>query len=125
MNSSRIKAALTLVIAVASVIATAGAAVAERKAADIREVVAQHLPEVRACYQRQLETHPKLNARLTVGFTVRSTGAVAEARVLPSSDEVPRQLAVCVLRQVSGWNFGPDADGEDTAVSYPFVFERR
>jgi len=77
----------------------------------VRRVLRRHLNEVRFCYEQQLHQVPDLNGRMTVAFTIGTTGAVQSSEMQTSTLENDA-LEGCVTSAVRRWAFPrPDDDG--------------
>ncbi len=87
----------------------------------IRRVVRRHVNEVRYCYVKELQSHPALEGRVRVQFTVLPGGEVGAATVAESTVGHAR-LEGCVASAVRRWHFPRPRGGGLTVVSYPFVF---
>lgn len=87
----------------------------------IRRVVRRHLNEVKYCYQRELQSKPTLRGRVTVLFTIGSTGKVLTSKVSRSTlhDALVEQ---CTAMAVRRWIFPRPPGGGVIIVSYPFAF---
>ena len=86
----------------------------------IAAVVRSRLRSVQSCYERALKQQPDLGGKLTVEFTVGTTGRVTSLATVHDglgSGMVRR----CVERRVGRWTF-PKPDGGDVTVRFPFVF---
>jgi outer membrane biosynthesis protein TonB len=90
----------------------------ERRA--IGEYVRDHLREITNCYQKRLEDRPTLKGRLVARFDIGPSGKVIGATTDGMND---RDLAICVVKVVRGWEFDKPASGGKLRVAYPFSFE--
>lgn len=88
----------------------------------IRDVVRDHINEVRVCYNQVLEGAPETKAKLVIDFTIGSDGAVKKSAVGAGS-EGPAQLGECVTAAVRTWKFPAPKGGGEVVVAYPFLFE--
>nr|HEX4316374.1 AgmX/PglI C-terminal domain-containing protein [Kofleriaceae bacterium] len=85
----------------------------------IRQVVRDHMPKLKYCYESALSRDPKLGAlRLMVHFTIDATGAVPASTVDGTTD---RKLTACVTAAFGTMKF--PAGGSATKVNYPLVFK--
>ncbi|MCK5795939.1 MAG: TonB family protein [Deltaproteobacteria bacterium] len=102
---------------------TVGAGIARLKGAldkrIVRRIVRNHIQEVRYCYQRELQSSPKLGGRLVVKFTIGGQGRVLFSRV-QSSTLGNRVVERCVTQAVRRWKFPRPQGGGIVIVSYPF-----
>lgn len=87
----------------------------------LAKVINSHLNEVSACYERSLiKSGDTGGGKLTVEWTVTTSGDVATAKVKSSSLK-DGGVATCVLSALKRWRF-PAAKGGSVVVSYPFIF---
>jgi hypothetical protein len=72
--------------------------------AGVERVIQRHINELNFCYQRALETSPRLRGTLTVTASIAATGAVSDARISAGriGDEAMRS---CVSNAVRRWSF--------------------
>jgi outer membrane biosynthesis protein TonB len=83
----------------------------------IRRPIRVAMPKITRCYENQLAVNPKLEGRVTVQFTIASTGKVIEATATGVDDT----LAACVAGVIRTLQF-PRARSGTIRVSYPFEF---
>jgi TonB family protein len=83
--------------------------------------IRQHLNEVKDCYEMELSRKPSLQGRVTVQFTIVTTGQVITA-VVQSSTLGNTRVENCVVNAVRRWAFLKPSDGGIAIVSYPFNF---
>lgn len=85
----------------------------------IEAAVRRQLPQVRACYERELKSDPHLRGRMVLAMDVTASGVVSDARV--DGDEVgDPELNECVGRAIHGFRFPRSSEGY--AVEYPVQF---
>jgi TonB family protein len=84
-------------------------------------LIRQRLPAVRACYEMQLRRNPELTGKVTVDFTIQTTGAISGVRASENTtgDDA---VANCVMGVVSRFRWNPGPEGGSVIFSYPFVF---
>jgi metallo-beta-lactamase class B len=87
----------------------------------IRRVIRNHLADIRSCYERELSKDRYLVGRISVQFTVASTGDVI-ASSLQSSTMDNASVEDCVVRTVRQWKFPKPQGGGVVIISYPFNF---
>ncbi len=94
----------------------AGAPVDAR--ARVREIVQQHLGELRFCYDQSRRRVPSLAGRVTLRWRIEEDGATSRVEVV--EDALGDAIALgCIRAAPEGWRF----DGVGGAVvTYPFVF---
>lgn len=83
----------------------------------IERMVRGYLPELRACYERELAADPRMTGAVTVTFTAGPDGRVTTTSVLGSG--VSAAVSACVVRVVQTLSFPA---GQMIAVRYPFQF---
>jgi outer membrane biosynthesis protein TonB len=87
----------------------------------IRRIVRAHINEVRYCYNQGLARDPSLSGKVSIQFTISTTGSVAVSKVADSTiaDE---GVSNCIAKAVKRWTF-PKPTGGIVVVTYPFVLE--
>ncbi len=90
----------------------------------IRRIVRAHINEVRACYNHGLTKDPELGGRISIEFTIGSSGSVTESAVsgntLKDRDD-DTNVASCVAKAVKRWKFPKPRGGGEVDVVYPFT----
>ncbi len=87
----------------------------------VLRVVAGNRPQVRSCYEQELQRHPGLGGRVLISFVVASTGVVESSEVTSSSMD-NATVESCLAEAVRGWAF-PEPEGNGSVfVRYPFIF---
>jgi hypothetical protein len=86
----------------------------------IRDVIHQHLGQLRACYERSLARAPSLDGRLVFVFRIEPSGEVSSSKV---KEGLSAELDECIVSRVRTWRF-PASHGGGATVSYPLVFHR-
>lgn len=86
---------------------------------ELRAALAEHSPELRACYDDAVERGLTHGGRVSVRFVIAPSGDVPRAAVV--EDEVGAPSAACCLTEkVRSWKFRrPERDGP-VWVTYPF-----
>jgi ABC-type transport system substrate-binding protein len=84
----------------------------------VRAVVRDALPEIRFCFEWELNAHPDLAGQVTMQFVIREDGTVTDAGVLEDAlhDET---VTNCFTHVMSHLRF-PPPEGGSVGVSYPF-----
>ncbi|MBN1781435.1 TonB family protein [bacterium] len=78
----------------------------------IREVLLNHVPAIRYCYDRELKRDPELKGKISVRITVSADGNVTDAVILTSTLNNER-VERCVLARIRLWkDFRPIDPGE-------------
>ena len=93
-----------------------------------RTTVANHINEVRFCYEQALADSPNLGGKFTVKMrlvTKDGVGRISEGEIVPADEGYLESASMqsCVLQAFSRWKFPPSGDGEDVIVAYPLVFK--
>ncbi|GEM_PF-2450474 len=79
-----------------------------------------NLPQVRACYEKELKKGADFGGKVVVGWTIGADGKVRAPRVVRNSTG-NRAMLSCITRVVSRWRF---AEAESpTDIEYPFRFK--
>lgn len=86
----------------------------------IKGTIQRNMPQIRACYERQLKASPSLAGKVVMGWTLRADGAVEGARAVANSTR-SSALAKCMASTMARWRFGKAEASSD--VEYPFVFK--
>ena len=87
---------------------------------NIQSVVRRRAGAIRACYERELQLHPKLQGKVTARWTINLEGKVATATVVNSSMG-NKNVEGCVLRSIRRMRFAKP-EGGVCVVQWPFVF---
>ncbi len=85
----------------------------------VNRIVKRNQPAIKHCYEAELRLNPKLNGKVTVEWTIGSTGAVTNASVVSSSLS-NSNVEKCILKTVRRWRFPRPED--ETVIEYPFIF---
>ncbi|MEM9460119.1 MAG: AgmX/PglI C-terminal domain-containing protein [Myxococcota bacterium] len=86
----------------------------------VRRIVRAHINEIRYCYNQGLVRDPRLAGRVTIQFTIGTSGKVPIA-VATQSTLSDRNVADCMAKAVRRWKFPRPRDGAQVTVTYPFV----
>ncbi len=87
----------------------------------IRGVIRSHIPEVKDCYERELNKVPDLFGEVWVEFTIAASGEVFDANVLEKSTTRHAPVEACTAAAVRRWRFPKPVGGGVVIVTYPFV----
>lgn len=94
-----------------------------RTQAVIQDTFMRNRPQVRACFDAQLEKQPGLKGNLTVSFVIDPKGKVKEATINTArSDLAIGELNTCVIEKVMAIEFPPSSRGFESRGNYPFNF---
>lgn len=83
----------------------------------VERLVRSHLPQLRACYERELAAYPEMTGTVTVTFVAGPDGKVAATSVLGSG--VAPAVSACAVQVMQALQF---PTGQPISVSYPFQF---
>jgi hypothetical protein len=86
----------------------------------IAEVVQRNLPQIRYCYQRQLQHDPELAGKVVVKFTIAQDGSVSSATTKESTLNHP-SVESCINGRFLRMTF-PELPTGVAVVTYPFFF---
>lgn len=87
----------------------------------IRRVVRDHMSQVRACYERELQSDAGLAGKVTLRWSIAADGKVAQAG--PVDGTTLQGVGDCIARAARGWRFPAPRGGGTVVVVYPFVFK--
>ena len=90
------------------------------KRSNITRVVRRRAGAIRACYERALQIHAKLNGKVTARWTINYAGGVTAAKVVKSSLG-NKAVEGCLLRTIRRMRFSKP-EGGVCVVQWPFVF---
>ena len=90
---------------------------------EIAAVIQRHESEIRACYEKGLQTKPNLNGRLAMKFLIGANGRVTTASINNSSLKHPG-VENCIQSRLVSWLFPRPEGGVTVKVNYPFVLRR-
>lgn len=88
---------------------------------EIKEVITQTDPLIRACYETGIAKRPGLEGRVTLRFVIAADGSVAGVTV--KSYTVTADVACCISQVARQWRFSQPRGVPHVAVEYPFVLE--
>jgi len=88
----------------------------------IKRIITQRVPQVRACYERELKKSPGLGGKVLVSWTIQKDGTVSSPRVRKNTTGSSR-LSPCITKAISRWHFPESSSTSD--VEYPFVFKAK
>jgi TonB family protein len=85
----------------------------------IGDFIRNHTREIRDCYEKRLQERKTLQGKLVARFDIGPSGRVIGAIAEGMGD---RELALCVVKVVRGWEFEKPQSGGKLRVVYPWVF---
>jgi outer membrane biosynthesis protein TonB len=97
----------------------APAAPAGEERRQIGDYIRSHTREIRDCYEKRLQERRTLHGKLVARFDIGRDGRVIGATADGLGD---RELALCVVKAVRGWEFEKPQSGGKLRVAYPWVF---
>ena len=93
---------------------------AKRDNEAINTVVSSHKTSIRMSYEKYLKRDPTLAGKITVRFTIGSSGKVTMVQIVENTTGNSK-LEKEIIRKIKMWRFEAIAKG-DVSVTYPFVF---
>ena len=87
----------------------------------IQRLIRQNFGRFRLCYEKGLAKNVSLGGRVTVKFTIDTTGAVSHL-VDGGSDLPDKDVVGCVVQAFSNLSFPQPEGGGTVAVGYPIIF---
>lgn len=85
----------------------------------IGDYIRSHTREIRECYEKRLQERKTLQGKLVARFDIGPDGHVIGATADGLGD---RELALCVVKVVRGWEFEKPQSGGKLRVAYPWLF---
>ncbi|MFL5311862.1 MAG: AgmX/PglI C-terminal domain-containing protein [Myxococcales bacterium] len=85
----------------------------------IGDYIRNHTRDIRDCYEKRLQERKTLQGKLVARFDIGPSGRVIGATAEGMGD---RELALCVVKVVRGWEFEKPQSGGKLRVGYPWVF---
>jgi outer membrane biosynthesis protein TonB len=85
----------------------------------IGDYIRNHTREIRDCYEKRLQERKTLQGKLVARFDIGPSGHVIGATADGMGD---RELSLCVVKVVRGWEFEKPQSGGKLRVGYPWVF---
>jgi hypothetical protein len=89
--------------------------------AQVIATVRKRLPAIRNCYEKGLAHDPALTGKLSVQFTIGTSGRVTASKAVTDSLGNP-SVTSCVLTKFKGFTFDKPEGGSITFV-YPLMFK--
>jgi hypothetical protein len=87
---------------------------------DLVKFIKRHMGAIKFCYDRELKSEPTLHGRISIRFTLASTGRLTDITVEKNTLET-EAVGSCIVRLMSGWLMTSRPE-EDVTVTFPFVF---
>ena len=87
----------------------------------IDEYIKRHMPQIRACYEKELNSAGKLSGRIATRFDISGSGRVAQAGVTTSSMNNSK-VEGCLIGVLKNIVFPEPLGGGTVSVDYPFNF---
>ncbi|MBD3421113.1 MAG: TonB family protein, partial [Chitinivibrionales bacterium] len=103
-----------------------GAASSNAKRDDkaINKIVRMHKRSIRMAYERYLRSDPSLSGKITVRFTIATSGRVVRVEILENTTG-SASLENDIRQRIRRWKFDELGTGDgDVTVTYPFVFSQ-
>ena len=89
----------------------------------VADILREHLPQFRYCYQKELDRANKVSGRIQLHFNIGASGRVAKAGVARSA--LPASVEGCVVNVLKGIKFPPPLGGGVVAIRQPMNFSSR
>ena len=89
----------------------------------IADVIADHIGEIRRCYEDSLAGWPQLAGRVAVKFIIQPDGSVDRSAVAETTLH-HKPTECCITNAVRSWQYPPPDGGGIVVVTYPFVLEQ-
>lgn len=91
---------------------------------EIQRVLKRVMPQIKFCYEKELNREPTLEGKVTSAWTIKRDGTVTGAQVSASTMQKTGgdQVGSCVTRILSRLQFPSPRGGGQVVVTYPFVF---
>ena len=87
----------------------------------IQRIIRQNFGRFRLCYEKGLAKNVNLGGRVTVKFTIDTTGAVSHLAD-GGSDLSDKDVVACVVQAFGNLSFPTPEGGGTVAVAYPIIF---
>lgn len=120
--SNKLFSAVAGLAVVASAEPDAGLASGHLDKEVIRAAIRRHQSTINHCYEAVLVQGVNLTGKLVVEWDITITGAVDQVHQASSSTLNNAQVAQCVLKEISSWQF-PRPVGGRVHVTYPFIVD--
>lgn len=91
--------------------------------AQVAAVISRHQGQIRYCYEKGLQSKPKLSGRIKMKFTINGSGTISAANV-GSSSLNSRAVESCITKKLRSWKFPRPVGNKNVKVTYPFLFKR-
>ncbi len=92
---------------------------------DTAKLLDSKAPDIKACYDQQLQGNSAAAGSVRVQFMVqKDTGQVADVKVDPAGTTAPPEVADCVVQNISGLQLTPpDQNDGQATFTWDFVVE--
>lgn len=87
---------------------------------EVEGVIRSNLPQIKACYDRALQTNPNLKGRVMTSFEIGANGKVSRSEIANSTLNHP-PTEQCVAQSIKQWRFPIPRGGGNVRVTYPFT----
>lgn len=88
---------------------------------EIQTVIDSNKNQIAHCYRRLLQKEPGAAGRVSVRFTIGSSGSVSKIEI-ERSTFTDQEIGTCIMGVVKRFKFAAPKGGQDVKVSYPFMF---
>lgn len=93
----------------------------EFDAAVVVRTIRARLRAIQMCYENELRRDPSLAGKVTVSFTIQTTGTVTGVKASENTSG-SAGLGDCIVQTVERFRFNPGPSGGSVSFAYPFVF---
>lgn len=85
-------------------------------------MIRQRKSAIQRCYENELRNNPSLSGKVTVQFSIETSGTVSGVSVTENTTG-SAALGSCVTATIGRFRFNPGPEGGSVRFSYPFVFQ--
>lgn len=89
----------------------------------VASVFARRKGAIKSCYERELRRNQNLAGRITLRFTIGTSGRITAISVTQNTTR-DRAIETCIIGKVRNWKFERPSGGAVT-FTYPFILEAR
>ncbi len=120
-RSSSITRKGELAVETPSEVAGTGTKSTYRSQEAIQEVMYEHIPAIRYCYERELKRTPNLKGKVAVRITIVSDGSITKVDIV-SSTLGNERVERCIVTRIERWKDFQPIGAEDGEVTFRQVF---
>ena len=86
----------------------------------IEAVINRNIGQIIYCYEKGLQTQPKLNGRVAVHWVINGQGRVRSTKIRKTSLR-SASIEGCMQKKIKNWKFPKPHGNVDVKVTYPFM----